>query len=140
MHADRQRQGPTQPPVDRQKASPSLISVYFSTNAAPTSSDDLRERYASPPDAHLHVWPDTSLRELCEALEVIGDASSAGAYNVALIYPDVRGALKLRQIGAVSRRKRSPSDAATLASSGWQPGDSMEVCLTGSANMAEAHS
>ena len=120
------------PYIDRRRSCPSLVSAYFSTTAATPEPEALRERYAAPPDALLHFWSDATLREMCDVLELAGDASSATAYRVSLIYPDARGNVTLRPVGRVHRYQRLPSDDMTLQMAGFKPGDAIEVQLEGS--------
>ena len=49
------------------------------------------------------------------------------AFELKLIYPDRHGLPTAKSLGSVSKLRKGPSDAITLASAGFQSGDSLAL-------------
>ena len=117
-------------PINRRVVSPSMVPVVFA-DTQHRSAVELASRWQDEPDLRLHLWPDTTLRELNELLRATHDpASKAASISVGLVYPGRRGgAPELRVLGPVHRFHKAQTDEATLALAFFEPGDWLEAAL-----------
>ena len=80
-------------------------------------------------ELHIHVWEDTTLRELTEMVkEVCASARAVGArLHLSLVYPCKTREFKVRPVGEVLSGAVGDGDAKSLAACRFEPGDYLDV-------------
>jgi len=84
-----------------------------------------------PGEHHLHTWLDASLRELHDLLKQVEPIAKerSSRLSFAIVYPDKRGVLTLKEVGSTRSIQRGPDDEKTLAELHFQAGDFLDVAL-----------
>ena len=112
--------------ADRRTLTPILVPIHSPGNITSAAH-------------HLHLWPDSTLREVCDLLWATR-YTSAAAVNLSLIYPDRGGKPAVRRLGCIRRHQKKSEDEVTLSAAGFEPGDALEaavqgaLCISGSDN------
>lgn len=81
----------------------------------------------------LHTWMDASLRDLTDLVKQTSESARQHFIRLsfAVVYPDKRGALVLKEVGSVHALRRGPDDEKTLRQLHFQPGDYLDVAVIG---------
>jgi len=94
--------------------------------------EDYAVRGEEPQGEHqLHMWLDASLRELHDLLKQVEPLARDrnSRLSFAIVYPDKRGMLTLKEVGSTRSIQRGPDDEKTLAELHFQAGDFLDVAL-----------
>lgn len=84
-------------------------------------------------ELHIHTWMNASLREISDLLKETHPAARerGGRLSFAIVYPDKRGVLVLKEVGSTHALRRGSDDDKTLADLKFQPGDYVDVAVIG---------
>jgi len=121
----RRRNFPQKVKVNRENVCPTLLRVFVRQGVDHIEADFFNRDKLPKGDVCIHVWKDTTLRELTELLKEpepsIRNWGSRMHYR--LIYPDRGGRLVLRELGVVDGHRNARDDFRTLDDIRWQYGD-----------------
>lgn len=80
---------------------------------------------------HLHVWPDTTMRELTALIQRHRKNARAPRARVsfALVFPAPSGDITLKRVAVVHARRETDTDTQTLSDVGFRPGDALDVAI-----------
>jgi len=77
---------------------------------------------------------DATLRELSDQIKEFEPTARerASRLSFAIVYPDKRGTLTLKEVGSTHALRRGPDDEKTLRDFHFQTGDFIDVAIIGS--------
>ena len=90
-------------------------------------------RGASPEGVQLlHTWPDANLRELHDLVKQLEPAARdrGSRCSFAIVYPDQRGVLSVKEVGVVRTGVHGADDEKTLSELHFQAGDFLDVAIS----------
>uniref|UniRef100_A0A7S3F0A2 Histone deacetylase complex subunit SAP18 n=1 Tax=Haptolina ericina TaxID=156174 RepID=A0A7S3F0A2_9EUKA len=128
--------GPSGPSL---RSCPALIRVFMRAESHHSAEDYAGRGKGLTDEIHIHSWADATLSEVAELIQeheaatiLIGAAAPTKDVRLdfAVVYPDKRGKLVLKECGIVKTRRRSADDDKTLNSVGFQAGDYLDVAVT----------
>jgi len=116
--------------LDRSEACPSLLRVFIKTNEA-FREEELVGNKIPGTEIQLHVWKDSTLRELTDLLKEVEPTTRKWGTRLtfSLLFPDKRGKNVMKEIGAVDAHRTGKDDGKTLDGIHFQPGDSIGVAI-----------
>lgn len=85
-----------------------------------------------PNELQIYTWMDATLRELTTLVKNVNpETRRKGTYfDFAVVFPDMRGGFRMREIGVTSSGQKGPDDNKTLAQLKFQIGDYMDINIT----------
>ena len=126
--------------VDGGKSCPLLLRTFIK-HGAHHKAEDYATRGSEPStEIHLHTWMDATLRELSDMIkQSVPEARMRGSrISFAIVYPDKRGVLVVKEVGSTHALRRGPYDEKNLTELHFQAGDFMDVAIIGSMAMRDS--
>jgi histone deacetylase complex subunit SAP18 len=118
--------------INREKICPFLVKVYYKENEF-NSLDDMNSNvFPTNRELYIYTWMDASLRELTilikDAIELIRKKDSV--FNFSFVFPDSKGKLQRKEIGAVYTNKKSFEEGKTLQVLKYTIGDFIDINIS----------
>ena len=136
-----QHRGPPPPPppppppqraVDRERTCPLLVRCFL-REGGHHKQEDYAVRGQEPVDAevHVHTWMNATLRELSDLIKEVNSSARGrnSQLSLAVVYPDRRGVMVLKEVGIIHALRHGPDDQKTLEQLQFQAGDFLDCAV-----------
>ena len=118
--------------VDRERTTPLLVRTFLK-KAGHRRQEDYAVRGKEPveDEVQLYTWMDATLRELSDLLKEVSPSARErnSQLSFAIVYPDKRGTLVLKEVGIIHSLRKGEHDDKNLAGLHFQTGDFLDVAV-----------